>query len=308
MKEKNTNININAATPRELIDYNLNLENKLFSAFVEADYEKMKLELSDKIKKQRQIQNYIWDSIEETGSVEDDISEAMDIIKNNIWKAYESGYTMALYSIMSRISEYKNKLIDIKNINSSYVDDIVKVLYEKDVMKHSELSEYLHIKANNLTNIIKRIEKSSADIFKTEKNGKYKIYYLTDNGIRYAKKIISYEKNKRRTALQKTDTTWKMSRYEDFNVDLFCVNTKTGVQGDVKEEFNIWAIENATEFRTPIKKALKFKNIQYLYDDFNLKNKKEMNRNGKQFGEISKISRRNMERGAYEQILCGESE
>lgn len=110
------------------------------------------------------------------------------IIEDKLWKIYEAGYEMALYSIMSRIADYKNDLLEIKNINSRYSDKIVELLFEKDVMNHNELAKELQVTTTNLSNIMKRIRDSKADVLRTERSGKYKIYYLTDNGIRYAKK------------------------------------------------------------------------------------------------------------------------
>lgn len=110
------------------------------------------------------------------------------IVEDKLWKIYEAGYEMALYSIMSRIADYKNDLLEIKNINSRYSDKIVELLFEKDVMNHNELAKELQVTTTNLSNIMKRIRDSKADVLRTERSGKYKIYYLTDNGIRYAKK------------------------------------------------------------------------------------------------------------------------
>ena len=79
----------------------------------------------------------------------------------------------------------KKRILAIK-----HVPEIMGLLEVKGVMAHGELAEELHLKhASTLTEIMKKTE--NLELIEISKAGKYKLYSLTDTGVRYAKQLRS---------------------------------------------------------------------------------------------------------------------
>ena len=121
------------------------------------------------------------------------------IIKNRLWTALIrcGAWIGTLETIEKHIYEknmdswsqrriYKN-LLSIKHF-----DEILRLLEVKGVMTHGEMVEKLHLNnSSTLTEIIKKTR--DFDIIDIKKSGKYKLYSLTDAGVRYARQIRSGE-------------------------------------------------------------------------------------------------------------------
>ena len=190
--KRNENVHtddIRKISSKEFAQKNVQLEDKLFSDFLRSDYKAIKEDLPGKTRKQRASYNYIVYIIDTQDAVCIPDQHIKPIVEDKLWKIYEAGYEMALYSIMSRIADYKNDLLEIKNINSRYSDKIVELLFEKDVMNHNELAKELQVTTTNLSNIMKRIRDSKADVLRTERTGLFsnatevaRIYQMLLNG------------------------------------------------------------------------------------------------------------------------------
>lgn len=308
--KRNENVHtddIRKISSKEFAQKNVQLEDKLFSDFLRSDYKAIKEDLPGKTRKQRASYNYIVNIIDTQDVVCMPNQDIKPIVEDKLWKIYEAGYEMALYSIMSRIADYKNDLLEIKNINSRYSDKIVELLFEKDVMNHNELAKELQVTTTNLSNIMKRIRDSKADVLRTERSGKYKIYYLTDNGIRYAKKIVKSKQKKEDQYLKKA---WerKVLRNSKSYKDKFDVNVFQIVEQRDTDVQRQW-LTNIQQALTIDKKkqstSLKFNEIINVPAQKIINaNGKEMTKNEKQSGTISRRSRRSMEGRTDKKVLC----
>lgn len=307
--KRNENVHtddIRKISSKEFAQKNVQLEDKLFSDFLRADYKAMKEDLPRKTKKQRATYNYIVSILDTQDAVYTINRDIRPSVEDKLWKIYEAGYEMALYSIMSRIADYKNDLLEIKNINSRYSDKIVELLFEKDVMNHNELAKELKVTTTNLSNIMKRIRDSNADVLRAEKSGKYKIYYLTDNGIRYAKKIV---KNKQKKEDQYLKKAWEhkvlknSKNYKDkFDVNVFQIveqrdtDSQRQLLTDIQQALIIDKRKRLMSSKLDEIISVPVQNIYF--------NDKEMTKNGKQPRTISRRSRRILEGRTDKKVLC----
>lgn len=309
--KRNENVHtddIRKISSKEFAQKNVQLEDKLFSDFLRSDYKAIKEDLPGKTRKQRASYNYIVDIIDTQDVVCMPNQDIKPIVEDKLWKIYEAGYEMALYSIMSRIADYKNDLLEIKNINSRYSDKIVELLFEKDVMNHNELAKELQVTTTNLSNIMKRIRDSKADVLRTERSGKYKIYYLTDNGIRYAKKIV---KSKQKKEDQYLKQAWERKvlrnskNYEDkYDENVFQIVEQRDIE-DVQRQLLTDIQQALTIDKQKRSTSLKFNEIINVPAQKIINaNGKEMTKNEKQSGTISRRSRRSMEGRTDKKVLC----
>ncbi len=80
-----------------------------------------------------------------------------------------------------------------KKISSiKHLPEILHLLEMKGVMTHGELTEKLNLNhPSTLTEIMKKI--ADLELITIQKSGKYKSYFLTDAGIRYARRIRTQE-------------------------------------------------------------------------------------------------------------------
>lgn len=74
-----------------------------------------------------------------------------------------------------------------------YLDDIVKLLESHGGLTHAELCKYLSLKTSTLSEAIKKVLATGIVDFRCA--GKYKIYSLTDDGIRYGRYIRNQKRD-----------------------------------------------------------------------------------------------------------------
>lgn len=74
-----------------------------------------------------------------------------------------------------------------------YLDDIVKLLESHGGLTHAELCEHLSLKTSTLSEAIKKVLATGIVDFRSA--GKYKIYSLTEEGIRYGKYIRNQKRD-----------------------------------------------------------------------------------------------------------------
>ncbi len=117
------------------------------------------------------------------------------IIKNRLWYALVrcGAWIGALEAIERSVYEesmdmWLQKRMVKKVSSIKHLSEILHLLEMKGVMSHGELVEKLDLKyPSTLTEIMKKI--AGLELITIQKSGKYKLYYLTDAGIRYAKHI-----------------------------------------------------------------------------------------------------------------------
>lgn len=90
-----------------------------------------------------------------------------------------------------------------------YLDDIVRLLENHGGLTHAELCKYLSLKISTLSEAIKKVK--DAGVISTRTSGKYKIYSLTDVGIRYGK----YIRNKSKNNISSNDILQLLQHYVD---------------------------------------------------------------------------------------------
>lgn len=80
---------------------------------------------------------------------------------------------------------------------NSRIGAIVLFLYanEKGLVDHTQLANAINVKKNNLSNIVKRIEKT--DVIRRVSNGQNKYYYLTDIGFDLYDYVLESELHKK---------------------------------------------------------------------------------------------------------------
>ncbi|MBE6741428.1 MAG: hypothetical protein E7570_03905 [Ruminococcaceae bacterium] len=105
-----------------------------------------------------------------------------------------SGIIDILEQISNTLVDYKNRLDsindnDIKNI--PHIDNIIFNIANNEGVRHGKLSELTKIEKNNLSGLMKRIDKT---VVISVRQGKYKHYYLTDFGKKYYENNLKYKK------------------------------------------------------------------------------------------------------------------
>lgn len=75
-----------------------------------------------------------------------------------------------------------------------YLDDIVRLLENHGGLTHAELCRYLALKTSTLSEAIKKVRETG--VINVHSSGKYKIYSLSDVGIRYGKYLRNLKRNK----------------------------------------------------------------------------------------------------------------
>lgn len=121
------------------------------------------------------------------------------IIKNRLWTALIrcGAWIGTLETIEKHIYEknmdsWSQKRIYKNLLSIKHFDEILRLLEVKGVMTHGEMVEKLHLNnSSTLTEVIKKTR--DFDIIDIKKSGKYKLYSLTDAGVRYARQIRSGE-------------------------------------------------------------------------------------------------------------------
>lgn len=121
------------------------------------------------------------------------------IIKNRFWYALVrcGAWIGTLEAIERSVYEesmdmWLQKRMAKKVSSIKHLSEILHLLEMKGVMSHGELVESLDLKyPSTLTEIMKKI--ADLELITIQKSGKYKLYCLTDAGIRYAKYIRGEE-------------------------------------------------------------------------------------------------------------------
>lgn len=121
------------------------------------------------------------------------------IAKNNLWLALVrcGAWIGALEAIERSVYEenmdkWLQKRIAKKISSIKHLPEILHMLEIKGVMTHGELTEKLNLNhPSTLTEIMKKI--ADLELITIQKSGKYKLYSLTDAGIRYARHIRTQE-------------------------------------------------------------------------------------------------------------------
>ena len=103
----------------------------------------------------------------------------------------------AIESYGNILYERKNEQLAIDRIYKEghtikYLDDIVRLLENHGGLTHAELCKHLTLKTSTLSEAIKKVKE--AGVINIHNSGKYKIYSLSDIGIRYGK----YLRNQKR--------------------------------------------------------------------------------------------------------------
>lgn len=119
------------------------------------------------------------------------------IMKNRLWYALiRCGAWMGALEAIERsvFEESMDMWLQkrmVKKISSiKHLSEILHLLEVKGVMTHGELAEKLDLNhPSTLTEIMKKI--ADLELVTIQKSGKYKLYCLTDAGIRYARQIRS---------------------------------------------------------------------------------------------------------------------
>ena len=94
--------------------------------------------------------------------------------------------------------EKKNEQLVIDRIYKEghtikYLDNIVRLLENHGGLTHAELCKYLMLKTSTLSEAIKKVKE--AGVINIHSSGKYKIYSLSDIGIRYGKYLRNQKRN-----------------------------------------------------------------------------------------------------------------
>ena len=96
-----------------------------------------------------------------------------------------------------RHEEQYNKIVAeaaFQSLNTiKYLDSITKLLERYGLLTHAEISNHLSLKTSTLTEAIKKIKDTG--IINIQSSGKYKIYSLTDLGVRYGRFLREQEKD-----------------------------------------------------------------------------------------------------------------
>ena len=87
-----------------------------------------------------------------------------------------------------------------------HLPEVVQALETHVCMSHSELSEYLEMNASTLTEAMKKIIRTGA--VQVSSLGKYKIYSLSDTGVRYGKEL----RKKRNESVSLTEVCESLDR------------------------------------------------------------------------------------------------
>ncbi len=124
------------------------------------------------------------------------------IAKNKLWMALvRCGAWLGTLETIDRsvyeetMDSWLQKRVEKKISSIKHLPEIMHLLEVRGVMTHSELAEKLNLNyPSTLTEIMKKI--ADLELITITKSGKYKLYSLTDAGVRYAKQIRVDEGNK----------------------------------------------------------------------------------------------------------------
>lgn len=167
------------------------------------------------------------------------------IVKNKLWTALVrcGAWIGTMETIERSVHEESMDLWIQKRIAKKisaikHLSEILYLLEVRGVMTHSELVEELKLNhSSTLTEIMKKI--ADLELIVITKSGKYKLYSLTDVGIRYAKQIRAGEDEK--TILGKVIEEYRL-RMNETELDSHLrslTNEKKGVYVNIGQDIGI---------------------------------------------------------------------
>ncbi len=167
------------------------------------------------------------------------------IVKNELWTALVrcGAWIGTMETIERSVHEESMDLWIQKRIAKKisaikHLSEILYLLEVRGVMTHSELVEELKLNhSSTLTEIMKKI--ADLELIVITRSGKYKLYSLTDVGIRYAKQIRAGEDEK--TILGKVIEEYRL-RMNETELDSHLrslTNEKKGVYVNIGQDIGI---------------------------------------------------------------------
>lgn len=173
----------------------LNPDYDIETAVSEGSYEKVQTYIDDKVR-------YFQDLVltQEPEKLKKALEYEYRLCDWLIQKyTYEKSISYFLGYYVGLLASFKNELTVaynqkqislISEINVPHLDDILFAIEEHEGIRHGKLAEYIGIERSTLTGIMDRIVASGAVTF--SRPGKYKFYYLTDEGKEYCNKNRRY--------------------------------------------------------------------------------------------------------------------
>jgi len=129
------------------------------------------------------------------------------------------GYMEGVNSVLENDikSAYNAKIVsELKNLSSAHFDEIIRILYYEDAVRHGVLAEKVGVDKSTLTGIMDKLEKSEYIV--SVRPGKFKYYYLSDSGKKYyienQKKMIKPEDN---IDIKLNDLLYSLSKTSDYD-------------------------------------------------------------------------------------------
>lgn len=186
------------------------------------------------------------------------------------------GYIELLDRIRFREEQNCRVLDNARYSGTKHLDEIVFALETHGNVSQKELSEILELQASTLSEILKKVRKTG--FVRVAPYGKYKMYSLTDEGIRYGA-LLRKRKSEEPEYLQAIET---ISKYiENDNTKDECIKQLKKILNDgnrkliaKNDEFNIYDInEGRYETREVISILQKQTNSQKEPEDFILTKK-----------------------------------
>lgn len=102
---------------------------------------------------------------------------------------FYSGYNSALIDLLRIYSAKMHTQVEIRNIKTSYRDNLLQTLNKRGSLLHKDLAMELMVSPSGLTAIIKQMNATSVRLINIEKISKFKIYSLTPIGRQYIQSL-----------------------------------------------------------------------------------------------------------------------
>lgn len=132
---------------------------------------------------------------EEIGYFEDIV-----VSDNEMYRAlFQMGVLMgALKIIAQRIYDKKQSSFIFEDVEQKYsgikhLNDILLLLYSNSTMSHATLSSELGMQDSTMSECMKKV--LATQLVSSTRSGKFKNYYLSEDGLRYASEFISRKEN-----------------------------------------------------------------------------------------------------------------
>ena len=172
------------------------------------------------------------------------------------------GLSVAARKLSYESQKRESEIIAEKHLSGvRHLDDIILILDQNGTMTHTSLAEQLgNMNPPTLTENMKKIAQYGLIYFK--KTGKYKYYYLTDAGLRYAESLKKRQKGsenldfiqRQLQELLNRDTT-KEQTTEMLKRLLITENIKTGVE---KKTSGLWTDADVVSYQEQEREKVAF--------------------------------------------------